>query len=156
MRRAGRDLGVSINEPLLSSKDLDPLEDPNQDPYLSLGFGMVAYFSMLKALIFCFSLFTLLAIPMIQTYASYSGLESGNSYSKTKFSLGNFGFSEHLCKQIFVGVDEGEYDFSCRAGTISELTWSGILPSNPDKKIFSSYMGYCADPSKIPEVSKCE
>jgi hypothetical protein len=137
---------VSINEPLISNKGVDPLNDPSQDPYLSLGFGMVAYFSMLRALVLSFILFSLLAFPMISTYASYKGLDSGNNYSKTKFSLGNFGFSEHLCKHIFVGVDEGKYEFSCRAGRISKLVWNGILPSNSNKSVFGSYMGYCANP----------
>lgn len=93
-----------------------------EDPYLSLGFGMVAYFSMLKALIFMFSIFTLFMIPIISIYAGYDGLASGNNYSKTKFSLGNMGFSEHICKHIFVGID-GNYQFACRTGEIAELTW---------------------------------
>lgn len=117
---------------------------------------MVAYFSMLKALVLCFMLFSLLAFPMISTYSSYKGLETGNNYSKTKYSLGNFGFSEHLCKHIFAGVDEGKYEFACRSGHISKLSWSGILPSSPDKEVFGSYMGYCANPDNIPEVKGCK
>jgi len=100
---------VQVDEPLLNAEDVDPIDDLSQDPYLSLGFGMVAYFSMLRALIACFVFFSLLAVPMIQTYASYSGLESGNNFAKTKFSLGNFGFTEHLCKHIFIGIDDGKY-----------------------------------------------
>lgn len=110
---------------------------------------------MLRALVLSFILFSILAFPMISTYASYKGLDSGNNYSKTKFSLGNFGFSEHLCKHIFVGVDEGKYAFSCRAGRISKLVWNGILPSNSNKSVFGSYMGYCANPEKIKEVDQC-
>jgi hypothetical protein len=153
---AGKDLGVSIHEPLLSHDDAaDPLDDPSQDPYLSLGFGMVAYFTMLRSLIYMFTVFTLLSIPIISTYSSYEGLKDGNNYAKTKFSLGNLGFTEHLCKHIFVGIDDGKYEFNCRAGNVSKLSWSGILPQTDDTKVFSEYMGYCNDPSKIEAVHKC-
>jgi len=103
LNKAGQDLnvsGVSVSEPLLGGADANPFPE-GEDPYLMLGFGMVAYFSMLKALILMFSLFTLLVLPVISIYGSYDGLSSGNNYSKTKYSLGNMGFSEHICKHIF-------------------------------------------------------
>ena len=62
---------------------------------------MVAYFSMLRALIAMFTLFTIFMIPAMSIYSSYDGLESGNNYGKTKYSLGNLGFTEHICKHIF-------------------------------------------------------
>jgi hypothetical protein len=110
LNKAGKDLnvsGVSIQEPLLGSNDADPFPE-GEDPYLTLGFGMVAYFSMLKALILMFSIFTLLVLPVISIYGSYTGLESGDNYAKSKYSLGNMGFSEHICKHIFTSID-GNY-----------------------------------------------
>lgn len=83
-------------EPLLG--DMPQEEFPeDENPYLSLGFGMVAYYTMLRTLIYMFIVFTFLMIPVITTYASYDGLSKGNNYSKTKYSLGNMGFTEHIC-----------------------------------------------------------
>jgi hypothetical protein len=58
---------------------------------------MVAYFKMLTYLIGIFLLFSLMMIPAIYTYLSYNGLEGLISYSKSKYSIGNFGFSETVC-----------------------------------------------------------
>lgn len=157
LNKAGTDLevsNVSINETLLGDADANPFPE-GEDPYLTLGFGMVAYFSMLKALILMFSIFTLLVLPVISIYGSYDGLESGNNYSKTKYSLGNMGFSEHICKHIFTQID-GKYQFACRTGTIESLEFQGILPYNADADKFKEYMGYCNDPKKFPDsVNKC-
>ena len=142
LNKAGRDLnvsGVSIQEPLLGGNDADPFPE-GEDPYLTLGFGMVAYFSMLKALILMFSIFTLLVLPVISIYGGYDGLKSGNNYSKSKYSLGNMGFSEHICKHIFTEID-GKYRFACRTGTIEDLVFQGILPHNDDKKEFAEVHG---------------
>lgn len=156
LNKAGKDLnvsGVSIQEPLLGSSDAEPFPE-GEDPYLTLGFGMVAYFSMLKALILMFSIFTLLALPVINIYGGYDGLESGNNYSKTKYSLGNLGFSEHICKHIFTEID-GKYRFACRTGTIEKLVFQGVLPHNDDPAQFEQYMGYCNDPKKFAAVDAC-
>jgi len=154
LNKAGQELNVTnIEEPLLDRSDSDPFP-MGEDPYLTLGFGMVAYFSMLRALIMMFSIFTLMMIPIIGIYGSYDGLSSGNNYAKTKYSLGNMGFSEHICKHIFTEID-GKYRFACRTGTIASLSYQGILPYNSDDKVFQEYMGYCNDPSKISAVDKC-
>jgi hypothetical protein len=165
LNKAGQDLGMNnVTEPLLSKDDADeeiaPV-DESEDPYLSLGFGMVAYFNMLKALILMFSVFTLLAIPMISIYVGYDGQSSGNNYSKSKFSLGNMGFSESICKHIFIGI-EGNYEFTCRTGTIDKIEYTGILPA-AEPTVFEKYMGFCADPtdkvtpnSLHPEVAACQ
>jgi hypothetical protein len=156
LNKACKDLNVSsasIQEPLLGNSDAEPFPE-GEDPYLSLGFGMVAYFNMLKALIFMFSIFTILVLPVISIYGSYDGLKSGNNYSKSKYSLGNLGFSEHICKHIFTEID-GKYRFACRTGTIENLVFQGILPHNDDQNQFKEYMGYCNDPTKFAPVNAC-
>ena len=156
LNKAGRvsnGSGVSIQELLLGSNDADPFPE-GEDPYLRLGFGMVAYFSMLKALILMFSLFTLLVLPVIFIYGGYDGLKSGSNYSKSKYSLGNLGFSENICKHIFTEVD-GKYRFACRTGTIERLAYQGILPHNDDRMEFQRYMGYCNNPSYFVPVHAC-
>lgn len=115
---------------------------------------MVAYFSMLKALILMFSIFSLMVIPVLSIYTSYNGLESGINYSKTKYSLGNMGFSEHICKHVFVETP-GKFKFDCRTGTIASVTHSGILPYDEETK-YGDYMGFCGDQAKYPEVNSCK
>ena len=99
LREAGKNMGVAEqpNEPLLGEEVEEEFPE-NEDPFLSLGFGMVAYYTMLRTLIYMFIVFTFLMIPVITTYGSYTGLSSGSNYSKTKYSLGNMGFTEHICK----------------------------------------------------------
>lgn len=154
LKAAGKDLEVSFQSPLLQKEDAEDEFDANTDPYLSLGFGMVAYFSMLRSLILMFSIFTLISIPMMSTYKQYDGLSTGNNYSKTKYSLGNFGFTEYMCKHIFRGID-GNYQFACRTGKIQSLTWAGILPHNDDQEKFAEYMGFCNNPKDFPAVDAC-
>jgi hypothetical protein len=65
----------------------------NEDPYLIIGFGMVAYFKMLKSLILMFIIFTLLSIPAICIYTHHNGQKDLVNYSKSRYTLGNLGFS---------------------------------------------------------------
>ena len=76
----------------------------DKDPYLNLGFGMVAYFRMLVYLMSIFAFFTLLQIPSIYFYQSYKGLEGLSNYSKAKYSIGNMGFSGPNCVSTYVGL----------------------------------------------------
>lgn len=155
IQKASADLGIKdIHTPLLGTDDIEEDDQPEEDPYLSLGYGMVAYFSMLKALILMFSIFCLMVVPVIGIYASYNGLESGANYGKTKYSLGNMGFTEHICKHIFTTID-GNYKFACRTGTIEKLSYAGILPKQDEKPFYGDYIGYCNNPEKYDEVEAC-
>ena len=58
---------------------------------------MVAYFDMLRKLIIVMALISVLMIPAIVIYKSYSGLSEFNNYAKAGFSLGNMGYSGANC-----------------------------------------------------------
>ena len=128
LKEAGKSMGVAEEpaEPLLGDAPQEEFPE-DENPYLSLGFGMVAYYTMLRTLIYMFIVFTFLMIPVITTYSSYDGLKSGNNYSKTKYSLGNMGFTEHICKHQFFQIS-GMQNIQCRTGTIAKMKQVGILP----------------------------
>ena len=58
------DVEVDLNRRNTATKT----NDGSEDPYLQLGFGMVAYFSLLKMFIMVFIVLTLLAFPILFMY----------------------------------------------------------------------------------------
>jgi hypothetical protein len=64
---------------LLQNKNIS---QENQNPYLMLGYGMIAYFNMLLFLITMFFIFTLLALVPLFIYSSYNGMEGLANYAK--------------------------------------------------------------------------
>eukprot|EP00347_Sterkiella_histriomuscorum_P002409 403368266 len=145
-------LGVSIDKDGDLKADLDLLQNQavTEDPYLNLGFGLVAYFKMIKTFIFLFFVFSLLSIPAIGIYSSHKGLEGLQNYSRAKFSLGNMGFSDSICMSMYLGVD-GPQQIQCREGKISSLFSQGIIP-----KVNNGQEAYCGLSSKgTLEISQC-
>jgi hypothetical protein len=53
----------------LQSIELDQSKKSERDPFLTLGFGMLAYFKMLKVLIIVFLIISLLGSSMCYLYA---------------------------------------------------------------------------------------
>lgn len=47
-----------------------------------LGYGMIAYFKMLRSLIIMFFIFTLLSLPSLIIYSSNEGLFGSKDYTK--------------------------------------------------------------------------
>ena len=76
-----------------------------------MGFGMIAYFRMIRMMIGLFMLFTLLSIPAIAIYSKYDGISGLSNYSRAKYSLGNMGFSSANCQSIQILV--GEIELKC-------------------------------------------
>ena len=99
-------------------QESDPLasksrgEQDSDDPYLSLGFGICAYFNMLRTFMFAFFLLTIFALPIIFVYQSQGGLEGARNYDRSQFSLGNMGFSQASCHNWYIGID-APITFSC-------------------------------------------
>lgn len=146
LTKVGAELGVKgLEEPLLGMNDQEEEFPEGEDPYLSLGYGMVAYFHMLKVFIMMWSLFTILVIPVIYIYAQYTGLRAGVNFMKTQFSLGNMGFTTNTCKHTFTSVD-GDFSYTCQTGYILNVTSVGILPAletENTKEMYGDYIGFC-------------
>lgn len=73
--------------------------------FLSLGYGVNAYFDTLVSFIKLYGLMCLINITVMICYFSYDGMKSLSGASLTaKLSIGNLGFSEPFCSTVNFGV----------------------------------------------------
>jgi len=75
----------------------DHSDEDEEDPFNSLGFGVVEFLRMIKHMMWLFLLFSVLMIPAIYIYAKNDGLVGLSNYSQARFTVGNFGFSTDNC-----------------------------------------------------------
>jgi len=68
-----------------------------QNPYLLLGYGMYAYFEILKDLMWMFLFASLFTYPLALKYMTFGELKGTSSYLFTQYSLGNMGGSDVFC-----------------------------------------------------------
>ncbi|CDW90155.1 UNKNOWN [Stylonychia lemnae] len=108
-------------------------QDVKEDPYLQLGFGMCAYFNLLKTFIVVFIALTLLVLPIIGIYANKDGLQGWRNYERSRFSIGNMGFQESFF------------------GNIVKLTSYGLIPSTLNS---SKEINYCGT-NPIEKIQHC-
>ena len=78
--------------------------EKKEDPFLQLGFGMIAYRDLLQTFIWLFSLLTLFMIPAFYFYNSYDGIQK--PIGLAKLSLGNMGYSSSQCSSIPTSLDK--------------------------------------------------
>jgi hypothetical protein len=93
--------------------------------FLSLGYGVNAYFDALVSFIKLYFLMSVVNIGLILCYYSYDGMRSLSGATFTsKVSLGNMGFSEPLCMTVNFGVDHSL--LACPYGSIQQIYSFGI------------------------------
>ena len=74
--------------------DPKPFFEDHEDPVDYLGFGVSSYFHVIRTFIFLFFVLTLVNIPVLRIYTSYSNYRDETSEKISKItSLGNMGFS---------------------------------------------------------------
>lgn len=74
------------------------LDDKVPDPYEVFGFGILAYFSTMRYLIFAFAVATALFLPICVIYSKGKAFAHMSGYNfMMEFSLGNIGQSEPVC-----------------------------------------------------------
>lgn len=66
-------------------------EERRKDPYLVLGFGMIAYKDLMFTLILLFSVLTIVVSPALAFFSSHEGIATPKAYMT--YSLGNMGYS---------------------------------------------------------------
>jgi hypothetical protein len=59
------------------------LNRAEEDPYLNLGFGIVAWFRMLRIMIVCFIVLSICAIPSTMIYYKHDGMSNSRNYLKS-------------------------------------------------------------------------
>ena len=88
---------------------------------------MSSYFHVIKTFIFLFFVLTLVNIPVLRIYTSYSNYKDETSEKLFKTtSLGNMGFSQTKCASSYLGTDQ--IVLSCKTGQINQLVDYGITP----------------------------
>lgn len=69
--------------------------EASYDPFLTLGYGMIAYRNLQQIFIFFFLFSSLLLIPVMNS--NYSAQDSSQMLGWAQYSLGNQGYSSSYC-----------------------------------------------------------
>jgi hypothetical protein len=106
------------------SHEVDFFLDEGEDPINRLGFGIISYFQMVKALFILMVLLSLFNLPLMFTYGSYDALKSGGDWLSSTYFLGNMGqISTQCASSKLIG---GQIEFSCNTGVISKIIDFGV------------------------------
>jgi len=73
------------------------LEDANKDPYVKLGFGLIAYRNLMETLIVGFLLLSCIIAPAAMIYRRGDAFGDSDITAYGKWSLGNLGYSTVQC-----------------------------------------------------------
>lgn len=79
--------------------------EEGEDPINRLGYGIISYFSLIKTLMQLYFVLTLVNLPTILEFQSFSAYEGENMSFLTKFTLGNMGESKTKCIQLEMLTD---------------------------------------------------
>lgn len=99
-------------------------EELSQDPFLLLGFGMIAYRDLLLTFVYLFTVLSLILLPAMLYYKGHDGILSPLSFST--WSLGNMGYSSAQCSNIPLEV--GKLSAQCPYGQIGQIYTFGVNP----------------------------
>lgn len=95
---------INFSEDLDVTLDSHHSDPESEDPYLQLGFGMCAYFNLLRTFIFVFLLLSVLSVPALVIYSSHDGMKGLRNYERSQFSVGNIGFADSVCNNYYIGI----------------------------------------------------
>jgi hypothetical protein len=100
---------------------------------------MNAYFDIILQLTWMMIFISIVTLPAMYIFSSYSALSTSATYMFDQFSLGNMGGSSITCGQVPLAVPGAVLSLSCTTGTIQTTATtsdgslafqSGIIPSN--------------------------
>ena len=107
------------------------------EPFKPFGFGIVAYFQLLRRLASFMIIISLAFVPAVLVYANYGDQYSTNEslYGMlAKFSLGSLGESDFMCENHFLQLNRTQ-KFHCNTGSIQPLKHVGLLPFKEDTRM---------------------
>ncbi|CDW77052.1 UNKNOWN [Stylonychia lemnae] len=99
-----------------------------EDPFIKYGYGVVAFFKLLRLLILLFSCLTMLAMPSILIYQNHDNMSSYYGIART--TMGNLGSSYSKCFQA--PVELNSLHLTCGDYRIGEVSSLGIIPFHSD------------------------
>ena len=128
------------------------------DPFNGFGFGVVAYFKMLRFLLVTYAALTVIAGGIIVMYYNGHTIEGSDKKSMmAQFTLGNLGFTSSFCTLWYQSLDK-EQKLECTRGRLSKIIQKGIVP---DKVGLSFRTGghvpldYCGASSELRSEDDC-
>lgn len=106
-----------------------------ENPFLLLGYGMNSYFQVMVELMVMVGLISLVTIPLMGTFASFTALENYPGFSMNKFTLGNIGGADAFCQQSSFDLAASAFTVECKGGAVINMD---AIASNTNKPIFDA------------------
>ena len=104
------------------------MKDLENDPFMDYGFGIVAFFQLMRTLIYLYVFITIIGMFLMWFYTFGNSIEDDRSGMVTQFSMGNFGFTTYKCFNQYYKLRDTNH-LSCTKGRfMSELKYAGIVP----------------------------
>lgn len=136
----------------------NPKAENDSDPFNGFGFGITAYFKMLRYLIFTYALMSVLAFGTIFLYANGNTIQVENFKDAMGFiTLGNLGFSQSKCLMWYKDLDKDQ-TLRCSRGKISKVINRGIVPDISNFKFVNGTTvpsDYCGVVDQFPSEYDC-
>jgi hypothetical protein len=109
-------------------------EQDNPDyPFADYGLGITSYFRLIKVLTWVFVIISIIgAIPATIIYSSHDRYDKNDKGLLIRQMVGNIGESYHACQSKYRGFGH-DPKVKCKAGTITELAFAGIVPFKAPK-----------------------
>ena len=118
----------------------------------------MAYFESLRLFGWVFIFFTVLFAPVFYYYGKAAGLKLvSHGYFNSVMMLGNLGFKKAVCVSTYVTLPATQVNFTCEMGTMTNLTYYGIIPASTSFISDDGY-AYCNDPfssTAPPGIDTC-
>ena len=80
--------------------------ESTDDIFNGYGYGVVAYFGLMRGLILAYLVMSGLAAVMMSTYHAGGALNGDRNSFITRYTLGNMGFVETGCVSQFIGINK--------------------------------------------------
>lgn len=128
------------------------------DPFNGFGFGIIAYFKMLRFLLVTYAILTVIAGGIIAMYYNGHTIEGSDKKSMmAQFTLGNLGFTSSFCTLWYQSLDK-ERTLECTRGRLSKIVQKGIVPDKTGLVFRAGGrvpLDYCGASSKLLPEDDC-
>ena len=119
------------------------------------GFGMLAYFDLLRYLMIIFLIINIMFLPIMFIYYQNNGMSSFRSSLSmvNSLSIANLGQAGTKCVHQYVGIGSKQEKLFCERGKIKQLLHWGVIPVKEENDSFS--LNHCYDTKSHPEIDDC-
>jgi len=107
-----------------------------QDPFNTLGFGLIAYRNTLFSLFITFLLCSIITYPVLQAFRAGTGYNEDKDTKYGRDSIGNLGYSSVQCSSI--PYDMNQMTLTCPYGVMTGIVKNGVGINTPDLEIRDS------------------